>query len=242
MGTHPIFESDFDCLTDCRIFEKKMNRVVLTSGTRQVLLNRPVQALARPVLVTQTRNYISLLPNWEDNTPVAPHQWGTKFVRFMTRLPEIGWLWGFFAIIIVKSFLMYTEQQLNPELTFKNDPYLDNPMICMDKKLKHSQLEKVEDIMYANKNLYHQVYRPEDKVEEGKPWTDPRADLYLKRFWSIGNQKMVLENKVDRYMVHSPKGDVRLGIGFLDKYTAGWYSQSTGRKFNPSYDYTPPSQ
>ena len=43
-------------------------------------------------------------------------------------------------------------------------------------------------------------------------------------------------------MVHSPKGDVRLGIGFLDKYTAGWYSQSTGRKFNPSYDYTPPSQ
>lgn len=56
-----------------------MNRVVLSSGTRQ-LLNKPVQTLARPVLVTQTRTYISLLPNWEDNTPVAPHQWGTKFV------------------------------------------------------------------------------------------------------------------------------------------------------------------
>ena len=56
-----------------------MNRVVLSSGTRQ-LLNKPAQTLARPVLVTQTRTYISLLPNWEDNTPVAPHQWGTKFV------------------------------------------------------------------------------------------------------------------------------------------------------------------
>ena len=46
--------------------------------------------------------------------------------------------------------------------------------------------------------MNHNLYRPEDKVEEGKPWTDPRADLYLKRFWSIGNQKMALENKVDR--------------------------------------------
>ena len=77
----------------------------------------------------------------------------------MTRLPEIGWLWGLFACIIVKSYLMYTEAQLNPELNYKNDPYLENPMICYDKKLKHSQLEKVEDIFYANKNLYHQVYR-----------------------------------------------------------------------------------
>ena len=62
-----------------RVEFSKMNRVVLSSGTRQ-LLNKPVQTLARPVLVTQTRTYISLLPNWEDNTPVAPHQWGTKFV------------------------------------------------------------------------------------------------------------------------------------------------------------------
>ena len=42
------------------------------------------------------------------------------------------------------------------------------------------------------------ILRPEDNIQEGKPWTDPRADLYLKRFWSIGNQKMLLENKVDR--------------------------------------------
>ena len=45
-----------------------------------------------------------------------------------------------------------------------------------------------------------------------------------------------------RYMVHSPKGDVRLGIGLMDKYLDGWYSVSAERKFNPSYDYTPPSQ
>ena len=67
-----------------RVEFSKMNRVVLSSGTRQ-LLNKPVQTLARPVLVTQTRTYISLLPNWEDNTPVAPHQWGTKFVVSIRR-------------------------------------------------------------------------------------------------------------------------------------------------------------
>ena len=77
----------------------------------------------------------------------------------MTRLPEIGWLWGFFAVAITCTYLKYTECQLNPELTYKNDPYLDNPMVCSDKILKHTQLEKVEDIFYANKNLYHQVYR-----------------------------------------------------------------------------------
>ena len=57
---------------------------------------------------------------------------------------------------------------------------------------------------YTGKNLIHNtkiiysILRPEENVQEGKPWTDPRADLYLKRFWSIGNQKMLLENKVDR--------------------------------------------
>ena len=43
-------------------------------------------------------------------------------------------------------------------------------------------------------------------------------------------------------MEHSPKGDVRLGIGIFDKYSEGWYSVAAERKFNPSYDYTPPSQ
>ena len=41
-------------------------------------------------------------------------------------------------------------------------------------------------------------FRPEDGVTEGAPWTDKRADLYLKRYFSVGNQKMLLQNKVDR--------------------------------------------
>ena len=42
-------------------------------------------------------------------------------------------------------------------------------------------------------------FRPEDGVTPGAPWTDKRTDLYMKRFFSPGNQKMMLENKVDRY-------------------------------------------
>ena len=80
-----------------RVEFSKMNRVVLSSGTRQ-LLNKPVQTLARPVLVTQTRTYISLLPNWEDNTPVAPHQWGTKFVVSSVTVKKIN------TIILLLAF------------------------------------------------------------------------------------------------------------------------------------------
>ena len=40
--------------------------------------------------------------------------------------------------------------------------------------------------------------RPESGVVHGAPWTDPRADLLGKRMFSIGNQKMTVENKVDR--------------------------------------------
>jgi len=28
MGTHPIFESDFDCLTDCEWFFKKVEKKI----------------------------------------------------------------------------------------------------------------------------------------------------------------------------------------------------------------------
>ena len=49
--------------------DRNMNRLVLA----RPVLNRA--NLVRPVLA---RTYISHRPSWADNTPVAPHEWGTK--------------------------------------------------------------------------------------------------------------------------------------------------------------------
>merc|ERR1712227_544056 len=125
MGTHPIFESDFDCLTD-----RNMNRLVLA------------------------RTYISHRPSWADNTPVAPHEWGTKISRVFTRLPEIGWLMIGFVFCWMLFYQRHWVAQNEPEFTFiVEDNYLDNPMFSSHRFVGHTGLEKAESDLYANKNM-----------------------------------------------------------------------------------------
>ena len=50
------------------------------------------------------------------------------------------------------------------------------------------------------KKQFQANFSPEQGVTHGAPWTDKKADLYIKRHFSIGNQKMMLENKVDRFV------------------------------------------
>lgn len=208
-----------------------MNRLVLSAP--RTIFHQPRSCIARPII---SRTYISYKPSWKDNTPVAPHQWGTKIARWFTRLPEMGWLMVAFAIFGLMLWNKLWVTNYYPEYTFLyEDPYVDNPMIPNMKCTKYGQLEKVEASFYGNKNLYHHVYRPEDGVQEGKPWTDPRADLYLKRFFSIGNQKMFTENKVDRYMIATSgdnKGKLELGVGPFSYGKPG---------DNPNTSLTPPS-
>merc|ERR1712198_228125 len=41
MGTHPIFESDFDCLTDFGIMNRLLSNIVLRNSTRNLRLSCP---------------------------------------------------------------------------------------------------------------------------------------------------------------------------------------------------------
>ena len=69
-----LFFPFFPRSKETELFRSKMNRLSLSV---RPILNRqalPTQ-LARPVLA---RSYISHRPSWADNTPVAPHEWGTK--------------------------------------------------------------------------------------------------------------------------------------------------------------------
>ena len=116
-----------------------------------------MKAIARPVLA---RSYISHRPSWSDNTPVAPHEWGTKVARWFTRLPEMGWVMvlfvGFFAVLYQTHWV----GQYEPEYTYLvSDHYLDNPMTCGHRFTGNLSHEKVENELYANKNVYHHVYR-----------------------------------------------------------------------------------
>jgi hypothetical protein len=147
----------------------------------------------------------------------------------------MGWVMvlfvGFFAVLYQTHWV----GQYEPEYTYLiSDHYLDNPMTCGHRFTGNLSHEKVENELYANKNVYHHVYRPEQGVTPGAPWTDPRADLFIKRHFSIGNQKMTLENKVDRYMQHSTEDWVRLSIGAFDYGTRGWISPLTGERIKSS--------
>ena len=60
-------------------------------------------------------------------------------------------------------FLFYQRHwvaQNEPEFTYVvEDNYLDNPMFSSHRFVGHTGLEKAETDLYANKNLYHHVYR-----------------------------------------------------------------------------------
>merc|ERR1712003_162101 len=108
----------------------------------------------------------------------------------------------YFVVGCIFMYHKYYVQQVHPEYSYMVcDPYVDNPMLPFDKaNYISTEMEKI------------QMHIPEDGVTEGAPWTDKRADLYLKRYFSVGNQKMLLENKVERYMEETKDGSNRLNV------------------------------
>ncbi|CBY38250.1 unnamed protein product [Oikopleura dioica] len=208
----------------------------------RAVLSRPgnvgsrAQGAVRPLLSAPRRSFVVYRPKWADNRAVMPDQWGTRIARYFTRMPEIAYGLIFLYIGLFFMWHKYYVQQVHPEFTYLvQDPYLDNPMMCNSAYYHHTELSKVITNMHGNRNMYHQVFREEDGVTAGAPWTDKRTDLYMKRFFSPGNQKMMLENKVDSYMANSKDGNPRLNISFGDYGMPGW-TDSEGRNHKPSYN------
>ena len=72
----------------------------------------------------------------------------------------MGWLMVAFVCCIYFMFQAHWISQFEPEYTYIiSDHYLDNPMQTGHRHIGNLNLEKVENELYANKNMYHHVYR-----------------------------------------------------------------------------------
>merc|ERR1712142_9255 len=97
MGTHPIFESDFDCLTDC----SKMS-AWRAAGLSYVRYSFVASNALKKAMTTEAQalrsaggggqNVISR--QWENGKPVGDFNWGSKPKELIMLVPFI-YLLGF---------------------------------------------------------------------------------------------------------------------------------------------------
>merc|ERR1711953_1349324 len=86
MGTHPIFESDFDCLTDPEIRPTKMQtRSTRSNKRKKIQTSRPGKVISRK----KTSKKPKPIPKAQEETPGVRFDTtkAEKFINFFNTLP-----------------------------------------------------------------------------------------------------------------------------------------------------------
>merc|ERR1712149_37998 len=102
MGTHPIFESDFDCLTEKKMVRMSLARSAYSNANRLGYLGYGHKIKAEEVVPLDNRNFRDLklyeVTGWIGNQDVSPNG-----LLMAVRRRWVAWRWKYASPVEIKA-------------------------------------------------------------------------------------------------------------------------------------------